>query len=1405
MAAPPKYLLTVIPPSHLPHDPPHPKSNPNCSGYGPPEHFKRGTLVPLQPTLPSQLAAIAREYGLPSTGGLVLYLLSTVDPWSASPAPLPGATGLEGGPRIGEEAWNMLWHSFFDDELDQLAFDEESQSEDDDEFPPVPPIPASLRRKKASEVGSSPTYGDMRDQCSRKSRTHEHHEGVLSDGAEELASGSSDLASGDVDTLVSDALNGSSRSRQNKSGNKHATKPSIGRGLPTGLPSPGPSRRGSVPARLSSYSHPNLRHASQPLPSGRVRHMSQGPSMRSFSAFSAYQRPSGPAHGAPVIVGKVEFDIDRRRGGKARWYEAWLESADGVVPPAASVAASPLPPSEPQFSSAVRDAAASQEHDAAALSVPRQDNAWSRDRAVEQALSPSRGLRPLELSRNASPAFADSQQAQDSMSPTSVAASGYSNTAMAGHDDEEEEDEQIASPLRSQAQPSEQSSVDNRRSRRLSYPSPHSLALDQQSSQRSSQSSIEMQQLSQDGYEQLADAEEESTPLVEHADRFSSSFAEDGPLANDNDTRQSTQSTSSRRSIHDDEPLGDVFPNDEATWRELKHESTNETGSDGVETTGPGIFGARTLGEANEIVREQTVEKGSLNEQVQAEDDVAEVMDLLKSRSAHDESANLASPIRLGSSTTDASETGRFDEDTPAHEAKASQQLFEAAPVADPRPLHIKTESLSSVRTNPLVSIDVRPPSSAYSSPEYMPQRKQRNGWAAVPPVVDKSMSASSSMQSIVSEAHTDSQRASTIGLMENLDDLERALADLSPSSSRRSPVMSEQTESMSPAAGEAPELPPSPLALSQAALALAPTAAAVAAAAAAPPPPPPPPAPAPEAESDREHVVVADIEEQRPMSPGLSSRPVFRYGQATSPARDASTPARDEATTSKDAAPASPVEIARPPRSASLRKPAIEPSQIALPPSPMPPQTEAAWQSSTSSFGVEPPLPPSGTPRQHRRPPPLPLATEEPVQQQPLSQRSPKSPGGGLKSLRPNKSWRKNKENDKVNVSDASFGSDSTTTMTQKSPALNTFFNKPAFQKLGGMFGKKSASESSPELEPPTEPDFVLPAELAPPPSPTVGIDHLQRELVGPDSAPPELPSKDEFLPPNGAVAVPESESELGALDDEAQEQREDRSTTPLRPEAGERDFVVPPPPPQSEFLDRLVPGSPFTAQFPSSASATSQDMQQRVSSSSYQSATSDLSGTATPVTPMETDFLAHQEQTMHVLATPKVPAAVARSHDHSYDVSSPRSEYDPRTPVQPYARLDSASSAPTTPAAWTKHLEPGSRFGSKRSKQQINDNIDLLLSQMSDIDFGPDEIESARPSNAPAEEIAVTSQHDDSTARTPEIEPATLRQQEGPARQAYPKSMDLIRLGDMMMTSPSPPSSPYSGIASPLASPPV
>ncbi|KZV93835.1 hypothetical protein EXIGLDRAFT_33291 [Exidia glandulosa HHB12029] len=96
-----RYLLHVIPPSHLaPADDdddndddnaslsPYPKAAP---GYH--TQFFRGTLIPLHPTLPSMLGAIAREYAIPSTGGMFLYLYHDGEP----------------GPRITDDVWKLLW------------------------------------------------------------------------------------------------------------------------------------------------------------------------------------------------------------------------------------------------------------------------------------------------------------------------------------------------------------------------------------------------------------------------------------------------------------------------------------------------------------------------------------------------------------------------------------------------------------------------------------------------------------------------------------------------------------------------------------------------------------------------------------------------------------------------------------------------------------------------------------------------------------------------------------------------------------------------------------------------------------------------------------------------------------------------------------------------------------------------------------------------------------------------------------------------------------------------------------------------------------------------------------------------------------------------------------------------
>jgi hypothetical protein len=106
-----KFLLHVVPPSLIPHDssdssetfefPPPPST---ASGYH--TQFKRGTLVPLFPTLQSQLSAIAKEYALPSTTGMILYLVSS------APNPSPDTDWAVpdcSGPRLSDDIWKHLW------------------------------------------------------------------------------------------------------------------------------------------------------------------------------------------------------------------------------------------------------------------------------------------------------------------------------------------------------------------------------------------------------------------------------------------------------------------------------------------------------------------------------------------------------------------------------------------------------------------------------------------------------------------------------------------------------------------------------------------------------------------------------------------------------------------------------------------------------------------------------------------------------------------------------------------------------------------------------------------------------------------------------------------------------------------------------------------------------------------------------------------------------------------------------------------------------------------------------------------------------------------------------------------------------------------------------------------------
>lgn len=67
-------------------------------------------MVPVYPTLQTQMGAIAREYALPSTLGMVLYLVTSA----------PGAED-EPGPRISEEIWKHIWTRVLRAEKDELT------------------------------------------------------------------------------------------------------------------------------------------------------------------------------------------------------------------------------------------------------------------------------------------------------------------------------------------------------------------------------------------------------------------------------------------------------------------------------------------------------------------------------------------------------------------------------------------------------------------------------------------------------------------------------------------------------------------------------------------------------------------------------------------------------------------------------------------------------------------------------------------------------------------------------------------------------------------------------------------------------------------------------------------------------------------------------------------------------------------------------------------------------------------------------------------------------------------------------------------------------------------------------------------------------------------------------------
>lgn len=983
--------------------------------------YRRGTLVPLYPTLSSQLAAIAREYGLPSTGGLVVYLLSTIDPSSAVPQPLPGSSGFagEGGPRISEAAWSLLWSRLFEEEEEVYLVAEDTLSDEEDYAPPVPPIPRS--------------HQALDEDDSRSRQPSEEQAIFLADEDNERTSFSSDAedASSRYEKSEGHQASGSGGTRSFSN-----SRNGIGRGPPPSLPSPNhgprPSHRFSQSQQRyvslpNSANSTNQRHSSRnSLRSARTglpAYYYPSPAQSRSASYGSYapshaSTPPTPGYGASVIVGKVEFDIDRSRaqGGKGKWYDAWVEGAvpSEATPPVGSATEAP-------------------------------STNWQELQLPE--LVKSKTINPFGFSDSFTPPFSSSDDPHDTRARTisgtsrgmESATSAWSLAAMAERveqreakqaQDIEEEEVQGEDSIVDKEPVASERSASPLRSRPISTASTAVLE-----SEKDMEETEEEAEVQDQGYSQLKD-DDETEPLK------AGSFSDDSEEQAGSDESSEYGGTGgqeeeeARRAVEDGkDPLGDVFESDEATWQALAADSTqprlNETAS--IETTGLGIVGTRIAELAptapEGVLERSTEEQASLESEqsLPPQDDVAEVFSMLHSaQAAATSSGPLASPIRLEHSPSDASESTTFPPPREVDDLESHRNS----------PFTMGHSTNTSVST---VNFNVRPPSTIASmSPEYVPQRKQRQGWTNVPAVVDPSLSTSSSSSSI---ALLDSQRASTIGLMENLDDLERALAELSPRANKAKAT--QQSEAI-------PEEPTPPA-------------------------------------SDESHTSTTSF----PRPPRSSSRDVsseeqgptrFESSSHLSPSVEdrpgllsTSSYASEESFVTAVAPETSPiVEPIRIPRSSSLSKAKMEEGQsphlVALPSSPLPPSpssmnsNEAAddhtptVDPANSEWSTLPPSPP-------RLPVTLPESDLPPVPPKvedvaPFAAASPststtRSPGP-IKSLRMNKPWG-NKESRSIKTQ-VSPDPGAEEPSVPKSP-LGSFFGKSTFGKAKGFFKKSECT----------------------------------------------------------------------------------------------------------------------------------------------------------------------------------------------------------------------------------------------------------------------------------------------------------------------------------------------------------
>ena len=230
----------------------------------------------------------------------------------------------DGGPRIGDEAvWNMLWGQLLEAEEGSIA------EQEDEELPVTSHLPPF------------------------------DHNGVSSDAQLEINQESpianSDAVEAEMERAGFSSRMGSGAGSASSSGATGDSSLSNAKPPPRRPSNIGIGRRPSLPVLTSGAP---IRYRTSPgSASSSPRNLYSGPAYAPYvpSSLSARGGPGSPrsmsdvtressraSAGAAVVVGKVEFDIDSRRNGRGKWYEAFLAAAE-------TAARSPVGYSFPSF------------------------------------------------------------------------------------------------------------------------------------------------------------------------------------------------------------------------------------------------------------------------------------------------------------------------------------------------------------------------------------------------------------------------------------------------------------------------------------------------------------------------------------------------------------------------------------------------------------------------------------------------------------------------------------------------------------------------------------------------------------------------------------------------------------------------------------------------------------------------------------------------------------------------------------------------------------------------------------------------------------------------------------------------------------------------------------------------